>query len=293
MCTSGVEGSVPAIGEYFTTVGVWEDGVHRYRVMAPDHDEWLEGLAALYRELRTDSRVPLSDLGLTGIEGFDVNELAVVLADTQIPTRHANSKMPKHLAVERSDIGELALALVGEMIHGYSYGYRSVRDRELVTLPGRGIDQIGVLEVELDSGRRGCVLSFGEAKVSSDKKSPPGVVDSGDDALRAQHVGHLEERDASVGKVLGTARQTTDRAVARMLYTAGMLLRKESDLLTVRSTSMLVRDQSHKLTDFGSFRASPSDFDPGHIDFTILVVDTADIEAVVDEFLELARKDVA
>lgn len=291
MCTTGVEGPVPAISEYFKTVGAWEDGVHRFRVMTPDHDEWLEGLARLYRELRTATRVPLADLGLGGVE-FDTKDLAVILAKTQIPTRLGTGG-PKQLAVERSDIGELALAIVGEVIHGYQYGYRSIRDRELVDQPGRGIDQIGVKEVTLESGDLVCVLSLGEAKLSVDKKSPPGVVDSSKDSLRKQHIGHLAEREESIKKVIGAGQKTADPVVAKQLIRAGMLWSKDSELLTVRSTSMLVRDNSHKETDFGTFRSAPSDFDPGHIDFTILVIDTDDIETVVERFLELAHQDVA
>lgn len=280
---------MPAISEYFTTVGEWEDGVHRYRVMAPDHEEWLEGLAQLYRELRTATRVPLADLGLAGMD-FDTKDLAVILAKTQIPTRLGTGS-PKQLAVERSDIAELALAIVGEAIHGYQYGYRSIRDRELVDQPGRGIDQIGVTEVILESGELACILSLGEAKLSVDKNSPPGVVDSSKDSLRKQHIYHLAERDESVKKVIGAGQKTADPVVAKQLMRAGMLWTRDSDLLTVRSTSMLVRDNSHKETDFGTFRRTPSDFDPGHIDFTILVIDTDDIEAVVSRFLELAHED--
>lgn len=284
---------MPTTSEYFKTVGEWDDGVHRFRVIAPDHEEWLDGIAALYRELRTFSRVPLTDLGLTGLEGFDVKDLTAALTETQVPTRHDGSGGPKHLAVERSDIGELVLALIGELKHGYSYGYRSVRDRELVKQPGRGIDQIGVIELELDDGARAYVLSLGEAKVSVDKNSPPSVVDGSKDCLRVQHLGHLAESPATIQKVLGAAKNTADSDTARQLYIAGMLWRNGSDKVTLRSTSMLVRDRNHALTDFGTFRSQPADFDPGHIDFTILVVDTDDIEALVDQFVALAREEAA
>ncbi len=284
---------MPAASEYFKTLSEWDDGVHRYRVIAPDNDGWLDGLAALYRELRTTPRVPLADLGLTGIEGFNLQELTHVIADTQIPQRSTGEGAPKHLAVERSDVGELALAIVGELVHGYSYGYRSVRDRELVSMPGRGIDQIGVMEVELVSGEFACILSLGEAKVSVDKKSPPSVVDTSSDSLRIQHRGHLAEKYDSIQKVIGAGRQTSDQKTALQLYRAGMLWRSDSDLLTVRSTSMLVRDRHYKQSDFGTFASQPADFEPGHIDFTILVVDTDDIETVVDAFLQLARQDAA
>lgn len=280
---------MPAIAEYFRTVDEWDDGFHRFRVVEPDHDEWLEGLASLYRELRTASRVPLTELGLSGLD-FDVTDLQAVLVETQVPTRNAGTKTPKHLAVERSDIGELALALIGDVIHGYDYGYRSVRDRELVKLPGRGIDQIGVIE-DRESGGREYVISLGEAKVSVDMKSPPGVVDTSSDSLRVQHLDHLAKSDDSIQKVLGAARQTADRDIARKLYVAGMLWRKGPENLTLRSTSMLVRDHNYAVTDFGSFRSKPLNYAPGHIDFTILAIDTDDLEVVVDNFLALAREE--
>lgn len=279
-----------AISEYFTTIDTLEDGVHLYRVVVPKHEDWLEGLAGIYRDLRTSTRVPLADLGLTGLDGFDTKDLSDMLVKTQVPLRSTGVGSPKHLAVERSDIGELALAIVGESTHGYSYGYRSVRDRELVDQPGRGIDQIGVKEVRLESGDSVCVLSLGEAKVSVDKNSPPGVVDTSNDSLRAQHISHLAERENSIKKILGAGRHTSDLVTAKQLMRAGMLWSRESELLTVRSTSMLVRDRNHTDMDFGTFRSKPSDFAPGHIDFTILMIDTDDIEKVVDQFLALAQQ---
>lgn len=284
---------MPAYDEFFKTVKVLDDGVHRYRVIEPAHDEWLKGLADLYRELRTATRVPLSELGLTSLDGFDTKDLAAALVETQLPERFDGHPKLRAMAVERSDIGELVMALVGEVDHGYGYGYRSVRDRELVKHPGRGIDQIGVLELTDADGAREYVLSLGEAKVSADKKSPPAVVDTAKDCLRDQHLFHLSETAVTHAKVLGAARQTTDPDLARHLAIAAMLLKKGSEKLTIRSTSMLVRNSNHQETDFGTFRVSAKDYDPGHIDFTILVLDTEDIEALVDEFLALARQEAA
>src|SRR5207237_641083 len=59
------------------------------------------------------------------------------------------------------------------------FGYKSLRDRELVQLTGRGIDAIGI-EVEENGDIR---LVLGETKLSDEAKSPPAVVDKGDDCL--------------------------------------------------------------------------------------------------------------
>ncbi len=201
---------MPAISEYFKTGRRVGDGVHRYRVMEPNHDEWLEGLAVIYRELRTTTRVPLSALGLDGVE-FDTKDLAVILAKTQIPTR-LGTRSPKQLAVERSDFAELALAIVGEAIHEYQYGYRRFATASSLTTPGRGIDQIESKRSSSIPATSPCVLSLGEAKLSVDKKSPPSVVDASKDSLRNQHIGHLAEREESVKKVIGAGQKTADYA---------------------------------------------------------------------------------
>lgn len=284
---------MPAYDEFFRTVKVLDDGVHRYRIIEPNHADWLRGLADLYRELRTATRVPLSEIDLSGLD-FDTKDLSIALVETQLPKRFSGHPKVKTMAVERSDIGELVMALVGEVDHGYGYGYRSVRDRELVTLPGRGIDQIGVRElIDEVTSDRSYVLSLGEAKVSADKKSPPGVVDAGKDCLRDQHLFHLSETELTRAKVISAARQTSDIDLARHLHIAAMLLKNGSDKLTIRSTSMLVRNSSHQEADFGSFRSAADDYQPGHIDFTILVLDVEDIELLVDEFLSLARQEAA
>jgi len=260
------------------------DGTHRVQVLEPAAADWLERLAAEYRALRTATAVPL-DL-LKGLE-MDVAQIRKRLVEVSVPTR-TTSTLPQ-LAVERSDFGELAMAVAGVQFQAYVYGYRSIRDRELVHLPGRGIDQIGVREV-IEDGRSVVYLSLGEAKVSSQAASPPGVVATGTDSLHVQHTDHITDRAVTSGKLWEAARKTVDPAAARLMFSAAWLWDEDEDgRLIVRCTSMLVRPSHGAIADAGPFRTAPSDYEPGEVDFMVLRVDTDDIEALVDDFLTAAR----
>jgi hypothetical protein len=49
-----------------------------------------------------------------------------------------------NFAVPRSDFGETVAYCLLEERFGTRFGYKSIRDRELPRLPGRGIDAIGI-----------------------------------------------------------------------------------------------------------------------------------------------------
>jgi len=253
---------------------------HQVTVLEPQADDWLDTLAEEYRQLRTAAVVPLELL--QGLE-VSVQELQRRLQLRMLPTRRTGAT--RHLSVERSDLGELALAVAGQQFRDYLYGYRSVRDRELVQLPGRGIDQIGV-RAATEDGQEVIYLSLGEAKVSAEAKTPPRVVHGARDSLHEQHIGHLTEREATSQKLWNARRQTTDPHTARLLASAAWLWDEDNDgRLIVRCTSMLVRPDHGSLGDAGPFQSSPSTYEPGEVDFMVLRVATNDIEALVDDFL--------
>jgi hypothetical protein len=243
-------------------------------------------MAAIYRDLRTETIIPIAGVLFEGLE-FDVAAIQRRLVETQVPAR-ATTRLP--LAVERSDLAEVALALAGDQLRQYVYGYRSTRDRELVAMPGRGIDQIGVTQATVDD-RTVIYLSLGEAKLSSQALTPPGVVQYGGDTLHAQHLGHLSEREATSAKIYSAARRATDSATQSLLFLAAHLWDEQaSDSLVVRCTSMLVRPSTGVPEDAGSFRATPDDFLPGEVDFMLLRLPFADVEEVIDQFQARAAR---
>jgi len=256
---------------------------HTWCAVRPvDDEKWIEYLAIKYRDLRTEPIVPLSDLIMDGITVLSCDAIKHRLANAVLPTRGLGI-----LSVARSDFGETISYCLLEDYYSTRFGYKSIRDRELVQLPGRGIDAIGV--ECLDQERLHLVL--GETKTSTDHRSPPQVVDSAPDSLRAQHRGHLSEIGITCRKVWDAARRARDKETQELLIACALYLEeKRWDKLSLVAFSCLVRPRSlYKTTDYGSFRQNPDQFCPCKIRFTAFCVPSDEIEIVVDEWLNLAR----
>jgi hypothetical protein len=266
--------------------------VHHLRVLEPIGETYLEVVANEYRRLRTASDHSVQALTLDGVEVLDVEGVQQALVDAAVPRYR-----PGNFAVVRSDLAEVLLGLVGELSYGTRYGYRSVRDRELVQQPGRGIDQIGVeLErVPVPGGdppeRLRVTLVLGEAKVSSHDACPPGVVDTGDDCLREQHLGHLRDREATAKKVWNASKRSSDQETQQLLRIAAALLKRNVDDggLRVVVASLMVRPVGYATPeDFGTFYASVDDYAPAEIRFHIFRLPVS-VDTAVQEFERLAR----
>lgn len=279
----------PAVtADLFVVVEQESTGQHRFTLLEPNGPEWLRRVAAIYRDLRTQTAAPLTDDLLDGLD-FDVTHVRRRMRETQVPSRDNGS--PRQLSVARSDLAEVALAAAGEELRQYVYGYRSTRDREVVNLPGRGIDQIGVMQGRV-GGRDVVYLSLGEAKLSSENRVPPRVVDTGDECLDQQHRKHFEDHAGTSAKIWEAGRKAHDRTTARLMMQAAHLWDiQKRESLVVRCTSMLVRPSRGTAADAGPFTSSPDDYAPGEVDFMMLRLDNDDVEEVIDAFIELAVSD--
>ncbi|HEY4023840.1 MAG TPA: hypothetical protein VGM75_34510 [Pseudonocardiaceae bacterium] len=256
-------------------------GEHQLRVLEPASADWLAVLAEEYRRLRTIASYRATALSFDGLD-LAVDEVARILRAATVPHYE-----PGNFGVVRSDLAEVILGLIGEQLYGSRYGYRSVTDRELVQRPGRGIDQIGV---EIDQAATRLTLVLGEAKVSTEQKSPPGVVDRGGDCLRAQHLAHLHNRDVTADKVWAASRRCADPETQELLRLAAELFRRHlDDKIRVVASSLMVRPSTARTPrDFGTFHTASADFRPAHIRFLLIRV-PGDVDEVAMEFARLAR----
>ena len=260
---------------------------HEYRVIEPDDPLWLEKLAHEYRELRTSSVIQPEEIKLDGITLVSLALLQQRIAEAAIAERRGGN-----FDVLRSDLGEMIMARHGTDEYGYLYGYRSIRDREMPGLPGRGIDQIGVEAPVVDTtGSPRIALVLCEAKVSSDRRSPPSVVDAAEDSLRNQHIYHIKNVEVTADKIVNAARRCTDRETNYTMLIAAELLRtKIFDRLIVICHSLIVRPAScASEQDFGTFMKSPDDYLPGLIRFIICRLPNTDLESTIDSFTQIAR----
>jgi hypothetical protein len=275
-----LEGELPLV---IIDIERFDSDGHTWCAVSPiDGEEWLDYLANKYRELRTEPIVPLSDLVMDGITVLACDALKHRLENAVLPDRGSGI-----LRVERSDFGETISYCLLEDGYGTRIGYKSIRDRELIQLTGRGIDAIGVECSDED----GLCLVLGETKTSADHRSPPQVVDTGEDSLRAQHCGHLSEIDNTSRKVWDAARRARDKKTQELLFACALYFQDERwDKLSIIAFSCLVRPRSlYKTTDFGSFHNNPDQFSPCRIRFTTFCVPSEDLETVVDEWLNMAR----
>lgn len=265
-------------GKYvnFTVSENHDQGDHVLRCLDVDGG-WHPELAHRYVQLRTECQFPINPVVIDGIELLDTEGVRHRIAAATVP-----HSVGGNFDVVRSDMGEVFTYAVLESEYGTVFGYQSVRDRELIQLPGRGIDAVGI-EV---NGER-LTLCLGEAKVSDAAASPPAVVDAADDSLRNQHRGHMADRDKTSQKLWDLARRARSQDLQNLFTTAALLFEQEAfDKLEVIVCCLLVRP-SHRYTvaDFGSFATTPGDYAPAKVRFLVVRLPDASIEVARDAFV--------
>lgn len=257
-----------------------KDG-HRYVVLGPsNNDAFLRSVASEYVKLRSETIVPLRELSLDNVQVVSVDQLRQRLQSAVIPPRGSGG-----MDIARSDFGEMIALTVLEKA-GTRFGYKSLRDREAIKLPGRGIDAVGVERTTP------LTLLLGEVKVADEDRTPPRVVDKTEDCLRKQHRGHLKEKRETLDKIWNLARFARDPEVQDLLFQA-LLLYEQNQPITIVCASFLVRSKArYKEGDFGTFRTKPKDFKPGVIRFFVVCTD-ADVDATVDRWHQMVLQEAA
>jgi hypothetical protein len=246
--------------------------------------DWLQDLADEYISLRTTSRVPVNSEVFDGLEGFDVTVLERRIARAAIPDYQKGN-----LNVVRSDFGEVMCYRLLEEMFSTQFAYKPISARELVGMPARGLDAVGV-----ETGPP-LTLVIAEAKVSDDPSSPPSVVDQKSDSLRNQHLKHIGDLPKTVRKIYDQSRNSWNASACNALRLATFLI-EEGRLNDVRliACSVMVRPvERYQTTDFGSFLSNPDDYKPADVRFVIARVpgNIADLVRVwYDKFSSEGRR---
>lgn len=266
----------------YTLIESLDVSPHEYRAYAvSENADWQTSSAAEYIKLRTECSVPLEDVSVDGITVMDVEGIRQRLKNATVPKRRTfKTKREMNLDVIRSDLGEtLSFMLLDEM-YATKFGYKSVRDRELIQLPGRGIDAVGI-----ESGNP-LTLVLGETKVSNED-SPPQVVDYTDDSLKAQHMKHLKDTKTTAGKIWNLSRHILDVELRNLYFLAAIYLEEQRwDQLRIVACCVLVRPRDkYQKSDYGSFRAKPANFAPADIRFLIVCL-PSDIDTSITDWYE-------
>ncbi|EFF9267008.1 hypothetical protein ACSD1U_004493 [Escherichia coli] len=240
---------------------------HTYRVNEPeDLPAWINAVAAEYVALRTECIVSIdSPLEITGVGIVSVESIQRRLQHACVPQSDLHKKQ---FSVTRSDLSEVAAYMTLEKDYSTEIGFKLTRDRELITLPGRGIDAIGI-----EQGNK-IVVVLTEVKFSDENSAPkpPAVVDQKKDSMRNQHLAHLKEREKTTSKLFECARKTKDENLRNQYLTAAFYFEEERwDLMEVVSCCVLVRPKERQCDgDFGSFINTPDDFKPAKVRFIVI-----------------------
>ncbi|UOB52922.1 MULTISPECIES: hypothetical protein [Acinetobacter] len=248
---------------------------HVFRVHEPlDLQAWLGTIATEYVALRSECVIPFtSSLNVAGLGLFDVASIQARIqqACTPSPDLHRGN-----FSVTRSDLSEVAAYLALEKGFNTQIGFKLTRDRELITLPGRGIDAIGIENIDKQNGDK-LVVVLTEVKFSNEKsgKKPPQVVDSKskDDCMSKQHKEHIKNLKITANKLIECSRKTKDENLRDQYLIAGICLGEDDweQYIDLVSCCILVRPKEHHtVVDFGSFYESPSDFAPANIRFIVI-----------------------
>lgn len=271
----------------FERVDEDQNSRHQYVIDQPVDDEepWLRTLAKLYIELKTETALPLNGISVEGLDVVSAASVSQHLAEAAAP-----GPPRKVFDVVRSDLGELLAYTHLEEVFATRIGYKALRDRELSDLPGRGLDIVGIEDEDPP------VLVLGEVKVSDEARCPPRVVDIDSTSMRAQHLGHLSDLRGTGKKILWMSRSIRDVETRDMLMAAAVMLREgRSHELDISSCSVLVRSQELAcLEDCGSFRDTPSDYEPAVVRFVTVTLPSpvseilADFRAEVEQAVEAA-----
>lgn len=240
-------------------------GAHHYTVYEPTQlSVWLDAVADEYVKLRTECVTPIQPIDLAGIGIVSTDAIKRRIAQATVPRPDISRGA---FSVTRADLSEVAAYMVLERDFNTAIGYKLVRDRELVQLPGRGIDAIGV---ESDAK---LMVVLAEVKFSDEDSSPsaPQVVDKAKDAMRKQHLGHMSELENTINKIWECGRQSRDQKLQSLYFSAALYLENGLyDKVGLVACCVLVRPKSkHSPGDFGSFAKSPDDFAPGNVRFII------------------------
>jgi hypothetical protein len=251
-----------------------------YETISHESINWLDSLAEEYVRILTRRETHLKNVKMSEDTVMDMSRIQQYLRRASIPRFE-----PGNFGVIRSDFGELLCYMLLERDYHTSFGEKSIYARELRDRPGRGIDAIGIEENDL------LTLVLCEVKVSDDQSSPPGVVDRGEDCLSRQQQHHLAQLyEETKNKVWRAASRVRDERIAELLDTAVLYLEENKlERLRIVSCNVLVRPGTkYKRTDFGSFRADPTQYGPAVIRFLIACI-PENVDAIIRKWYDVVQ----
>lgn len=256
-------------------------------------DKFIDKFAERYIKQRSELYGGVNEDFLSRTEsvgcGFDISNLLDIIRENSVAKdpKRDEGKSPQILRdIYRSDLGELLTTYYFEEKveenRRFLIPLKNISYRERADMPGRGFDAIGYRR----EGAKTNIL-IGEAKVSSQKKSPPAVVDENKDSIYQTHKANHDTEGLVLQRLTDYVRRLSF-SPEHFIALAGVVIDMKNgntDKYDVTYGCGLVRDYScvDEASDFGKMKSLAEEFEPGMVDFVIFSF----TEKTIDETVEL------
>lgn len=254
-------------------------------------DPFIVKFSEMYIKQRSETRFSydiIDESLLFQKHGFDSTQLKKVITKNAVAKDLIREAGENHKTVltdiYRSDLGELLLTYYFEdklpEAERFIIPHKNITNRELAAQPGRGLDAVGY---RVDNDR--ISLLIGEGKVSHQQKNPPDVVDYTADSIFNTQTKFKNNKDLLINRLSDYSRNLTDEAAEKIGLVLLLLdFGKESEFDLVFGCALLRDVSCVKINeDYGKFYTQQTDFDPHHITFCIMSLDT-NVKDTIDLF---------
>jgi hypothetical protein len=275
--------------------------MHKHeKALIPVTDPFIEKFAKKYIEQRSETVFRYEDLESSSFfakTGFKTDEIEALIKKSSVARdfEREKGKTPMVLRdIYRSDLGELLMTYFFEekVPEGERFiiPLKNITSRERADMPGRGLDAIGY---RVDGEK--ILFLIGEAKVSHEKRSPPGVVHDSDDSIYKTQKAHKDDLKIVIQKLSDHSRKL---GCQHAQYIAAGILAIEkglADSFDIRFGCCLLRDHTcvNEDTDYGKLKSNCDEFDPYAVHFALMAFTEKSIEETVDLFYNKVQSLVA
>ncbi|MCZ8143808.1 Hachiman antiphage defense system protein HamA [Flavobacterium sp.] len=276
--------------------------MHKHeKIDIPVIDSFIKKFAEMYLKQRSQTQFNISSIEeqvLFKNLGFGTDALKQIITKNTIPIdkKREQGLEPKVLNdIYRSDLGELLMTYYFEekLPDGERFviPLKNITFRERAELPGRGLDAIGYRKI----GDSQVEILLGEAKVSSDKKSPPPVVDTTKDSIYNTQLNHKNKTPIVIQRLSDYWRRLGGKDAEILGFAIISIEHQLTDNFSITYGCTLVRDHTcvNESSDFGKMKTNQSDFEPGKVHFSILSFSDKTIKDTVNLFYSKVQELIA
>lgn len=262
-------------------------------------DEFVDKFAKRYVQQRSESALNYSEISKSSLfnsSGFKGGELQKIITQNSVAKdfkRDVGGTPTTLNDIYRSDLGELLLTYYFEeklpVSERFIIPIKNISDRELAEQPGRGLDALGY---RVDGDK--VIILLGEAKVSSEKKSPPQVVHASEDSIYNTQKKWIDNEELLIKRLTDQCRKLDIQDAEKLGYAILSIQYKMSDNYSYVLGCVLIRDHScvNRLKDFGNLEKDQLLFNPHVLNCVILSFSDKTINETVDLFYRRVKLEV-